>query len=209
MRPNAPALLADGIHPSFPPYRAYFAAVSESAQRKRSSSSSSRSRGRVARRACTGEYVCDRSRPCKQKNNADAGQRSGDVDERKITDRVFVSEGPAARAGYRADTVARGAVTLASVSAVAVDVRGSLEGSRCQVCGQDWYGYCYPCRTCVYRDDASDVYGVSWRVGVDFGECVTDGGVFDFGDETCVQFFVVMSPTIGAVRLFVLWVCGG
>jgi hypothetical protein len=131
MRPNAPALLADGIHPSFPPYRAYFAAVSESAQRKRSSSSSSRSRGRVARRACTGEYVCDRSRPCKQKNNADAGQRSGDVDERKITDRVFVSEGPAARAGYRADTVARGAVTLASVSAVAVDVRGSLEGVSC------------------------------------------------------------------------------
>ena len=56
MRPNAPAPLADGIHPSFPPYRACFAAASESTQRRKSSRS--RSRGRVDRRACTGEYVC-------------------------------------------------------------------------------------------------------------------------------------------------------
>lgn len=52
MRPNAPALPADGIRPSFPPYRACFAAASEPAQRRRR-----RSRRGGDREAYTGEYV--------------------------------------------------------------------------------------------------------------------------------------------------------
>jgi hypothetical protein len=68
---------------------------------------------------------------------------SGDINERKITHRIFVSEGPASRPRHRTDPVAHGPVTLASVSAVALDVRRPFAGSRYQVCGQDRHGYCY------------------------------------------------------------------
>ena len=56
---------------------------------------------------------------------------SGDIDARKITHRVFVPEGSATRPRHRTDPVTHGPVTLASVSAVAVDVRRPFAGSRC------------------------------------------------------------------------------
>ena len=101
------------------------------------------------------------------------GQRhhSGNIDEREVAHNLFVPQGPSARTRHDADTVARGAVRLASVSAVAVGHWWALAGSRRQVCGQDGLGYRCACSTCIYRKDAADVSGVSWRMGFNFGKC--------------------------------------
>jgi hypothetical protein len=122
------------------------------------------------------ENMCVR-RKCKQARTLTACTRiySGDVNERQITHRIFVPEGPASRPRHRTDPVAHGPVTLASVSAVALDVRGPFAGSRYQICCQDRHGYCHSRCAGVLRGDASDVHGVSWRVGFDFGELLGRG----------------------------------
>ena len=96
---------------------------------------------------------------------------SGDIDEREVAHNLFVPQGPSACTRHGADTVARGPIRLASVPAVVVGYWWALEGPRCQVCAQDGPGYRCACRTCVYPKDAADVYGVSWRMGFNFGEC--------------------------------------
>ena len=47
----------------------------------------------------------------------------------------------------------------------------ALARSRYQVCGQDGPGYRHARSTCIYRSDATDVHGISWRVGFNFGKC--------------------------------------
>ena len=96
---------------------------------------------------------------------------SGNIDQGKAANRLFVPESPSACSQHSADAIARGVITLASVSVVAVGVRGTYPRPRYQVRCQDGRGDRHACGTRIYPSNAANVHGVSRRMGFNFGKC--------------------------------------